>query len=272
MTFDTTNSVLYFYSGSWQGLDPSLQQSDWKDSVRLATSAALPANTRSGNVLTANVNGALTVDGTSVVAGNRILVKNEVTSANNGIYVVTQAGAGGSPWILTRTADANASTKVTNGQIVYVGTGTANAGQHWVLTTADPITINATGQTWTQHQPNTRYFEVNASGSITTTSTSDVLVTSMTLTPGAGTYMVMFTSDWSNNTSGAIMTVSCYQNGSLAGNSQRQYSRAATTMTVGVVVSCIATVAAGQAIDIRWRTTTGTGTMGSRSLSLIKVA
>jgi hypothetical protein len=81
------------------------------EAVELATTAALPANTYNngtggvGATLTANANGALSVDSTLTVAGNRILVKNEAAGANNGVYVVTQVGSGGAPYILTRATD-----------------------------------------------------------------------------------------------------------------------------------------------------------------------
>src|SRR5207344_1737914 len=67
--------------------------------VRLATVAALPSCTASGvglaKRLDGNSVGALSVDGTVVVAGDLILVKNQVNTADNGIYVVTVVGTGG---------------------------------------------------------------------------------------------------------------------------------------------------------------------------------
>jgi len=113
--------------------------------------------------------------------------------------------------------------------------------------------------------------EVNAAGDITTGSTTDVVSTSMTLTPGAGTYQVIFSGDLSLSAAGSIYT-SCYANGSQVANSQRTHTRATNSLRTGVFVTCVVTVAAAQAIDIRWRVSTGTGTMGNRSLSLIKVA
>ena len=81
------------------------------EAVELATTAALPANTYNngtsgvGATLTANANGALSVDSTLTVVGYRVLVKNEVTQANNGVYTVTQVGSAGTPYILTRATD-----------------------------------------------------------------------------------------------------------------------------------------------------------------------
>lgn len=116
------------------------------------------------------------------------------------------------------------------------------------------------------------YQSANAAGDTTTGSTTDVVVGSMTLTLGAGTYLVFFTSDWSNSTSNGSQWLSCFANGVQVPGSERRYSRSTTSKRDGVALNCVATVAAGQAIDIRWRVSGGTGTLGTRALSLIKVA
>jgi len=123
---------------------------DWKPSVRCATAAALPANTRTGNVLTADANGALAaVDGVTLIAGEDLLAKDETPAANNGIYNVTQAGDGSNPFILTRRTDCDTDAEVTSGLTVVISEGTANGGQLGILTTADPITLNTTALTFT---------------------------------------------------------------------------------------------------------------------------
>lgn len=117
-------------------------------SVLAATIAALPANTRVSNTLTANANGALTVDDVTVVPGDRILVKNEATGANNGIYALVQSGHAGQPWSMTRATDADASAEVVSGMYTLVTGGTVNTNTRWTLTTADPITLNTTALTF----------------------------------------------------------------------------------------------------------------------------
>jgi hypothetical protein len=125
------------------GVDP-------KESVRLATAAALPTNTRSGNVLTASANGALTVDGTAVAVNDPVLVKDESSGLKNGIYTVTATGDASNPWVLTRRADADTSAKVTSGLFVFVTEGSANDNSGWTLTTNDPITLNSTALSFVQ--------------------------------------------------------------------------------------------------------------------------
>jgi hypothetical protein len=274
LSFDTNANALKFYStGAWRSVDPSLIQRDWKDSVRVCTPAALPANTRSGNTLTANVNGTIpTQDDVTLSVGDRILVRHEATGANNGIYRVVSVGSGSTPWVLTRTDDADTSAKVTSGVAVYVSEGTVSAGDVFILSTPDTITLNTTSLTFTRLRTKTRHLETNAAGTITTTSTTDTLVTGMTLTPGAGTYLVFFSSDWQNGTNNASNFATIYAGGTAVANSARQYTRPNALIRVGVMVSGVATVTDGQSIEIRWRVSAGTGTMGNRSLMLIQVS
>jgi len=124
------------------------------EAVDLATTTALPANTYNngtsgvGATLTANANGALSVDSTLTVVGNRILVKNEVTQANNGAYTVTQVGSAGTPYILTRATDFDTAgtgvDQIDEGDFFLVTSGTVNANTAWVQQTAPPITVGTT--------------------------------------------------------------------------------------------------------------------------------
>jgi len=124
------------------------------EAVELATTAALPANTYNngtsgvGATLTANANGALSVDSTLTVVGYRVLVKNEVTQANNGVYVVTQVGSAGTPYILTRATDFDSVgtgvDQIDEGDFFLVTSGTANVNTAWVQQTPPPITIGTT--------------------------------------------------------------------------------------------------------------------------------
>jgi hypothetical protein len=74
--------------------------------VDCATVAALPAFTAMDNgtahVYTANANGALSVDGYTVLLGNDVLVKNETDQSYNGVFTLTQLGDATHPWKLTR--------------------------------------------------------------------------------------------------------------------------------------------------------------------------
>jgi hypothetical protein len=124
------------------------------EAVNLATTAALPANTYNngtsgvGATLTGNANGALSVDSTLTIATERILVKNEVAGANNGVYTVTQVGSAGTPYILTRATDFDSVgtgvNEIDEGDFFLVTSGTANVNTAWVQQTPPPITIGTT--------------------------------------------------------------------------------------------------------------------------------
>ena len=129
---------------------------DVKASVKLATNAALATYTHLSGVLTASANAALALDGTTLTRGTdegiRVLVKNE-TSGNapyNGIYVVTDAGDGSNPWVLTRATDADTNTEVTPGMFTFVEQGTNWADTGWVLSTDGAITLGTTALPWVQ--------------------------------------------------------------------------------------------------------------------------
>lgn len=116
-----------------------------------ATTGALPANTYAngtagvGATLTGNSNGALAAqDGVTLSVNQRLLVLNEAAPANNGLYALTQVGGASTPYILTRTTDAN-----TPAQLAYMGVlvagGTVQAGYQFTLgLAAGSITIGTT--------------------------------------------------------------------------------------------------------------------------------
>lgn len=115
----------------------------WKDPVRAATTA-------NGTLATAFANGQ-TIDGVTLVTGDRILIKNQSTGAENGIYVVEASGAP------TRAADADIGTELTAGTAVYVTEGTANGDKAFAITTDGTITVGTTATTWGQIGGGTSY-------------------------------------------------------------------------------------------------------------------
>ena len=125
---------------------------DVKDSVRLATAAALAAVTynNGAGTLTADANGALSVDGAAVVADDRILVKDQASAVQNGIYKVTATGGAGAAFVLTRTPDADTASELTGGTFFFVEEGTANADNGYVATHNGTPTFGSTNITFVQ--------------------------------------------------------------------------------------------------------------------------
>ena len=109
---------------------------DVKDSV-------VAASTANGTLSSAFENGD-TMDGVTLATGDRILLKDQSTGAENGIYTVASSGAP------TRATDFDADSEVTSGAFTFVTEGTANGDAGFVLTTNDDITVGSTAIAFTQ--------------------------------------------------------------------------------------------------------------------------
>ena len=109
---------------------------DWKASVRAATTSdiTLSSDLENGDV----------VDGVTLATGDRVLVKNQSTGSQNGIYVVKASGAP------DRSTDADSGTEVTANFAVFVEEGTVNADSGFTLTNNGAITIGTTALVFTQ--------------------------------------------------------------------------------------------------------------------------
>jgi hypothetical protein len=73
------------------------------------------------------------------------------TDVNNGIYKCTTEGTGGVAFVLTRATDFDDGTEVDTGDVTYILAGSANTGKTFRLTTADPITVDATPLTFAEY-------------------------------------------------------------------------------------------------------------------------
>lgn len=115
--------------------------------------------------------------------------------------------------------------------------------------------------------------EASATASTTTTSTSDVLINSMTLTPGAGTYLVFFSASWKNGNNDTNY-VSIYANGAQLAESERRFYTEDSIPNTPVPVATQGTVTglgAAQDIEIKWRVSGDTATMYERTLTILKI-
>ena len=133
-------------------VDAIKQALDVKDSVKIATTANLSAtyNNAGGTLTNSGSNAALSLDGITVVAADRVLVKDQSTAAENGIYVVTTVGDGSTAWVLTRSEDANVSAEMTGGVFTFVEQGTVGADNGYVFTHNGAPTIGTTALTVSQ--------------------------------------------------------------------------------------------------------------------------
>lgn len=137
-------------------VDDVAQGLDVKASAHVATTEALPSvaynngSSGVGATLTSNNNVALSIDGHNMAVGESVLVKNQSSALQNGIYQITAVGSSESPFILTRRTDADSGTKLSAGSFVFIEQGSTNGSTGWVLSTSGAIVIGTTGLTFTQ--------------------------------------------------------------------------------------------------------------------------
>ena len=189
---DADAATKYYVDSTAQGLDP-------KASVVAATT---------GNI---TLFGPQLIDGISIVATNRVLVKNQSQPADNGLYLCTDAA-----W--TRTADMNNWAEVPS-SYVFVETGTLDGGTGWVCTSPPGGTLGVTPITWVQFSGSGTYtagagltltgteFSVNAAQP-TITSVGTLTSLEVTGNVSAGNVSATtFTGNLTGNASGSAATV-----------------------------------------------------------------
>ena len=133
---DTDAATKLYVDNVAAGLDP-------KESCVAATTANL-ANftTTSGGQFTSV---PATIDGVTLAEGDRVLVKDQSTQTQNGIYVVTATTT-----ILIRASDHNSDAEINAGNFVFVTEGTTYSDTGWVLQGPDPLTMNSSNLIWVQ--------------------------------------------------------------------------------------------------------------------------
>lgn len=165
-------------------VDTTAQGLDAKASVVCATTANI------------TLSGLQTIDGITVTAGQRVLVKNQTSSQNNGLYL-----ASASAW--TRTTDMDTWSEVPSAY-VFVETGTTQADTGWVCTADAGGTIGTTPMPWVQFSGAGSY---SAGTGLTLTGTTFSLTTPVAVTNG-GTGVTTSTGSGSNvlSTSPTLVT------------------------------------------------------------------
>lgn len=113
------------------GYSPTGSLEKAKPSVRVATTANI-----------GSLSGLFTLNGVALADGDRVLVKDQTTGSENGIYVAS-TGA----W--SRASDANQDAEVLSGDLIWVQEGTTDSEEYFVLTTVDPIVVGVTSTTYT---------------------------------------------------------------------------------------------------------------------------
>ena len=130
-------------------VDQVAQGLDTKPSCKLATTANLTATYSNGTAgvgatLTASANGALVLDTQAGNVNDRILVKDQTTRTENGIYTVTTTGDISNPFVLTRSIPEDQPAELSGGAFVFVEEGSLNANNGYTFTHTGAPTFGTT--------------------------------------------------------------------------------------------------------------------------------
>ena len=103
----------------------------------------------------AGAQAALVLDGVTLSVADRVLIHQQTTQTQNGIYVVTTVGSGATNWVLTRSSDADtyaaaSATALGEGSTVFVQQGTVGAGTTYTCNTSGTITFGTTNITFVE--------------------------------------------------------------------------------------------------------------------------
>lgn len=120
--------------------------------VRVATTASLNGTYSSGakTLTNAGANAAISIDGVTLSVADKILVKDQSTGSQNGLYTVTTVGDGATAWVLTRSTDMDTSTEVEERDNFWATEGSTNAGNGFTLTTPGTVTLDTTSLTFSR--------------------------------------------------------------------------------------------------------------------------
>ena len=183
---------------------------------------------------------------------------NSNTALNNNRIMVSTAGS------------IKEAASLSNGQLLIGSTGSAPVVAN--ITAGNGISIsNAAGSITIDNQP--AITQVTSGTTVTTTSTTDVaLDTPVSVTPGAGDYLVFFNAMVSNSNSGKGTIMSIYVNGTKITTSETQTtSGQSNDKNTLSTMAYVTGLAAGQAIEIRWRTESNRSTVTNRIFIVQKV-
>ena len=160
---------------------PEMHRGDsWKQPVRVASTA-------NGTISTAFANGQ-TVDGITLATGDRILLKDQSTGSQNGIYTVNASGSPTRAFDMDQDGTTSVPAEEVMGAMVYVIAGTTNGGTVWKNTNTSAPTLGTTALTFAQFGSGSSGFATPAivlgtaaaAGAATTVIRSDATIAAFT--------------------------------------------------------------------------------------------
>ena len=131
-------------------VDQVAQGLDTKPSCKLATTANLSATYSNGSagvgatLTNSGTQAVLVLDSTAANLNDRILVKDQTTRTQNGIYTVTSVGSASTNWVLTRATPEDQPSELSGGAFVFVEEGVSNANNGYTFTHTGAPTFGTT--------------------------------------------------------------------------------------------------------------------------------
>ncbi len=146
----SASKIISYTQTATEGLNVKL-------AVAAATTGTLPACTYDngssgiGATLTGDADGALAaIDGVTLIADDRVLVQNQASASENGIYEVTTVGDASNAFVLTRATDFDTTDEIKPNSFCFVEAGTTYADKGLVLASGDSPTLGTTNLVFTQ--------------------------------------------------------------------------------------------------------------------------
>ena len=188
----------------------------------------------------AGTQAALVIDGITMVVADRVLVYEQTTQTQNGIYVVTDVGSGSTNWVLTRASDAdtyviNSADGLSEGSTVFVQEGATGAGETYTCNTPGVITFGTTNITFAQISS----AQIYSAGTGLTLSGTQFSITN---TGTAGTYgtasqVPVFVTNAQGQVTGVTPTAIAINGSAVTGNITGQAGSVANALTAGTFLT-----------------------------------
>ena len=188
----------------------------------------------------AGTQAALVVDGVTVSVADRVLVYEQTTQTQNGIYVVSDVGSGATNWILTRSSDAdtyvlNSAAGLSEGSTVFVQQGATGAGETYTCNTTGVITFGTTNITFAQISS----AQIYSAGTGLTLSGTQFSITN---TGTAGTYgsassVPVITTNAQGQVTGVTPTAIAISGAAVSGNISGSAGSVANALTAGTFLT-----------------------------------
>src|SRR5258707_7399547 len=171
-------------------VDATAQGLTIQGACRVATTGALTVTYNNVSVSPSGVSATLTnagaqaaivIDGVTLSVNDRVLVKNQASALQNGIYTVTNVGSGATNWVMTRATDYDQPAEIQPGDLVVITAGTANANSSW-LQTATVTSVGVDSITFSQFSASLPITVPNGGTGLTTTTAYGVITGGTTAT------------------------------------------------------------------------------------------